>query len=664
MKNTKTYFSSLFLLTIAFACAAKAEIPQPAESFTQKLNSAQQAKLPLANKQDFEDAKRGFIATIPDAKIKNAAGQVVWDLGEYGFLGKEEAPPSVNPSLWRQSRLDLIHGLFKVVDRIYQIRGFDIANMTIVEGDSGLIIIDPLTTLESAKAGLDLYYQNRPHKPVVAVVYTHSHADHFGGVRGIVNEADVKAGNVRVIAPSGFLEEAVSENVLAGNAMIRRAQYQFGNPLPRGELGFVDAGLGKASSSSGTAISGTVTLIAPTDLIEKSFDTRTIDGVEIVFQTTPGTEAPAEMNLYFPQFRALDLAENATHTLHNLLPLRGAQVRDANSWAKYINQALDQFGPISDVVLAQHHWPTWGQERIHVYLSKQRDLYKYLNDQSLRLLNFGFTADEAAEQLQLPASLQQEWSTHGLYGSVKHNVKAVYQRYIGWYDANPANLDPLPKVESARKSVAYMGGEQEIIKRAKQDLSKGEYRWVAQVLNLVIQANPENKEARDLSARALEQLGYQSEASTWRNAYLLAAQELRNGEPEGKAPVFREDFLNALSVDNIFDFLAIRVNPQKAEGKTGRINWVFTDLGRKYVLNLENSALTYLADKNDPAADVTVTLDRKVLGAILTKQITFREAMFNGSVKVTGNATKLGEIFGLLDTFPTSFPIVTSRKPL
>jgi alkyl sulfatase BDS1-like metallo-beta-lactamase superfamily hydrolase len=644
------------LLGLGLGAAAVAQVPQPAEPATRSLHGAESARLPWSDRRDFDDARRGYIATLPGGQIQDAGGRVVWDLGEYGFLDTEAAPPSVHPALWRQARLNLANGLFKVVDRVYQIRGFDISNMTLVEGASGLIVIDPLTTLETARAGLELYWQHRPRRPVVAVVYTHSHADHFGGVRGVVDEAEVRAGRVRVIAPAGFLEEAVSENVLAGNAMGRRAQYQFGNTLPRGERGFVDAGLGKAT------FNGTITLIAPTESIAQPYETRTVDGVEIVFQTTPGTEAPAEMNLYFPQFRALDLAENATHTLHNLLPLRGAQVRDANAWAKYLNQALDQFGERSDVVLAQHHWPTWGRERVRTFLARQRDLYKFLHDQTLRLANAGYTANEIAERLQLPESLQQEWSAHGLYGSVSHDVKAVYQRYLGWYDANPAHLNPLPPVAGARKTVEYMGGAGAVLARAEADYAQGHYRWVLQVLNEVVQADPANGPARELAARAAEQLGYQAESATWRNAYLLAAAELRSGPPAPRPPLFGADVLKALSLDHIFDYLGVRLNGPKAEGKRARINWQFTDSGQNYLLNLENSALTYLAGRNDPAADVTLTLTRSTLDAVLSKQIGFREAYGSGAIALQGNPLKLAEVLGLLDEFPTNFPIVTPRS--
>lgn len=625
----------------------------PAETATSALNRAEAARLPLADQRDFADARRGFIATLPDARIVDAAGKVVWEQ-QFSFLDREAAPDTVHPGLWRQARLNRIHGLFKVVDRIYQVRGFDIANMTIVEGDSGLIVIDPLTTRETARAALDLYLANRPKKPVVAVIYTHSHADHFGGVRGIVDEADVAAGRVRVIAPAGFLGEAVSENVLAGNAMTRRALYQFGNALPRNERGFVDAGLGKS------ALGGTVTLLAPTESIEREEETRRVDGVDIVFQLTPATEAPAEMHLYFPAFRALNLAENATHTLHNLLPLRGAQVRDANGWAKYLNEALDRFGERSDVVLAQHHWPTWGRERIREYLSRQRDLYKFIHDQTLHLANQGYTAPEIAERLRLPASLENEWSAQGLYGSLRHNVKAVYQRYLGWYDANPAHLDPLPPQASAQRSIAYMGGAEAVLQRAQADFAKGDYRWVLQIANELVQAEPDNKAARELAARAAEQLGYQAESATWRNAYLQGAAELRDGPPPPRPAVFGADVVAALSLDDVFDYLAVRLNGQRAEGKRIRINWDFTDTGQKYVLNLENSALTYL-HRNVSDADLTVSIERSTLLAILGKQLTFRDAWAIGKVTLAGPPTKLADLFGLIDEFPTDFPIVTPR---
>lgn len=648
------------MLMLAFAGArieaATTQPPQGATEATRAWQQQENQALPLADRQDYEDARRGFIATRQELQIKDAQGRVVWDLGNFDFLDQEESPDTVHPGLWRQAQLNRLHGLFKVTDGIYQVRGFDIANVTLVEGEKGLIVIDPLTSVETAQAALALYFEHRPKRPISAVIYTHSHADHFGGVKGVVSEEAVQAGQVPIYAPAGFLEEAVSENVLAGNAMLRRAQYQFGNTLPRNASGFVDAGLGKSGYG------GTISLIAPTVSISGAQERHVIDGVEVIFQTAPASEAPAEMHLYFPASKVLNLAENATHTLHNLLPIRGAQVRDAKAWANYLNLARQGFASRSEVVIAQHHWPTWGQASIQTFLARQRDLYKFIHDQTLRLANHGFTADEIAEQIRLPASLQQDWSTHGLYGSLRHNVKAVYQRYLGWYDANPAHLDALPGVAAARKSVEYMGGSPAILKKARQDFATGQYRWVAQVTNLVVQAEPGNAEARELNARAFEQLGYRAESSTWRNAYLVGAQELRQGEPEGRGIKLADDLLDALTLENIFDALAVRLNGEKAEGKRSRVNWEFTDSGERYFLNLDNSALTYLAGHNDAAADVSVRLTRKTFGDLLAKRVGFREVYLTGLLQISGDRQRLADIFDSLDNFPGSFPIVTPRR--
>jgi len=416
-------------------------------------------------------------------------------------------------------------------DGLYQIRGFDISNMTLIEGDTGLIVIDPLLAVETASAALELYYQHRPRKPVVAVIYTHSHADHWGGVKGVTNESDVASGKVAILAPEGFLQYAVSESVIAGNATRRRGLYQFGPLLPKGERGLVDAGLGKTLSL------GRTSLIPPTDIIRKTGERRVIDGIEIVFAMAPSTEAPAELYMYFPQFKALNMAEIATHNFHNLLPLRGTEVRDALAWSKDLNEALDVFGDKTDAVIAQHHWPVFGGARVRTFLENQRDLYKYVHDQTVRLMNQGFTAPEIAEQLQLPSSLANQWANREYYGTVRHNAKAIYQKYLGWYDDNPANLDPLPPVEAAKKYVAYMGGADAVIRRAREDFRKGEYRFVAEVANKLVFADPTNQEARDLAADAYEQLGYLAESATWRSAYLYGAYELRHGAAKvGRGP--------------------------------------------------------------------------------------------------------------------------------
>ena len=545
-----------------------------------------------------------------------------------------------------------------MTDRIYQIRGFDISNMTIIEGDRGLIVIDPLISTEVARAGLDLYIAHRGRRPVTAVIYTHSHTDHHGGVRGVVDEADVKSGAVEIIAPAGFMEEIVSENVLAGTPMIRRAQFQFGATLPKGPRGQVDAGLGKVTSR------GTVTLIPPTRIITAPFETHRVDGVEIVFQLAPETEAPAEMHMFYPALRALNLAENATHNLHNIYPIRGAQVRDANAWARYLNEALDRFGRDADVVFAQHHWPVWDNHRVLDFLTKQRDLYKYLHDQTVRLMNHGWKAAEIAERLTLPKSLSQTWHVRGYYGTMSHNSKAVYQRYLGWYDANPANLNPLPPVERGRKYVEYMGGADAAIARARVDFERGEYRFVAEAMSHVVFADPSNTEARQLGADALEQLGYAAESATWRNAYLLGAFELRQGLPNtvARAPI-SPDVVRAMSLEHIFDYLGVRLNAEKAEGRRIVINWIFPDLGRPYVLNLENCALTYLADRRSERADATVTLDRATLDRLLLRETTVVDTVQGGLARVGGDAAKVSELFSLLDDFTLMFEVVEPKRP-
>jgi alkyl sulfatase BDS1-like metallo-beta-lactamase superfamily hydrolase len=613
--------------------------------------------LPFSDTQDFTDASRGFIASLPEVEIVNDQGRVVWSLRDYAFLAQEDAPDTVNPSLWRQARLNMHNGLFQVTDRIYQVRGFDISNMTIIEGNQGVIIIDPLVCRETAQAALDLYSTHRGSRPVMAVIYSHSHVDHYGGVKGVIEEAEVRAGKVAVIAPDRFLEEVTQEQVLVGGPMVRRAQFQFGATLFKGVRGQVDAGLGKVTSR------GTVTLIAPTQVIREPVETHVIDGVEIVFQLTPDTEAKAEMHMFYPGLKALNLAENATHNLHNIYPIRGAQVRDANLWAKYLNEARDRYAPQADVVFAQHHWPVWGQTRLMDYLAKQRDVYKYLHDQTIRLINHGLKSTEIAEQLALPRSLEHEWSVRGYYGTLSHNAKSIYQRYIGWYDANPAHLNPLPPTEHGAKLVAYMGGADAAIAKAREDFNQGEYRWVADIMTEVIFVNPANQAARDLAADAMEQLGYQAESATWRNAYLQGAHELRQGLPQSltRAPV-SPDMINALTAPLFFDYLAVRLNGPKAEGKHIVINWAFPDVSEHYVLNLQNCALTYLADRTAAEAQVTVTLDRPVLSQLVLRHQTLDEAIDSGAIALEGDVGKLRELFELIDDFLFLFEILEPRR--
>jgi alkyl sulfatase BDS1-like metallo-beta-lactamase superfamily hydrolase len=645
------------LACLITACLAQsvsaANEPVAASAQTAASNTAVLQQLPFSDRTDYESVSKGLIAPFK-GQIKDASGKVIWDVQAYDFLLKDQAPDSVNPSLWRLAQLNAHAGLFEVRPKIYQVRGLDVANMTIIEGEDGLIIIDPLTMSETAKAALELYYQNRPRKPVVAVIYSHTHVDHFGGVRGVIDEADVKAGKVKVFAPSGFMEHVMSENVFAGNAMSRRAQYQFGSLLPRGEKGQVDAGLGKSTPSGGT-----ITLIAPTELITKELETHTIAGLEVEFQLTPGTEAPAEMNLYLPQMRALCMAENATQMMHNILTPRGAQVRDAKAWSQYLDNSLARYGDKSDVLFAQHNWPTWGGERIRTFLADQRDMYAFLNDRTLHLLNQGLTPLEVADAIKkLPGALDQKWYTRGYYGSLSFNVRAVYQRYLGFYDGNPANLNPLPPVETAKRSVEAMGGGAAVLEKMRAAMGTGDYRWAAQLGNQLLFAEPDNVAGRTAQAEALEQLGYQSENATWRNMYLTGAMELRNGMPQHAGSSVSVDMMRAMTPDMFFDFLAIRLDSEKAAGHDLTLNWTFEDQNQDFNLTLRNGVLTHRSGLN-PAADASVSLSKATLEQISLKQLDFPTAMQKGLVKIQGNGKKLGELMGSLDSFSPQFNIVT-----
>jgi alkyl sulfatase BDS1-like metallo-beta-lactamase superfamily hydrolase len=515
------WIALLAAFSIAVACTqhaappmlvSEAASPKPASAATVAANAAVLRELPFQDKQDFQDAMRGFIAPLPNnGAITSDDGRAVWDLSRFQFAKDQPAPATVNPSLWRQLQLLSIGGLFEVTPRIYQVRGGDLSNITFIEGKTGIIVMDPCISVETAKAGLDLYHKHRGNRPVVAVVYTHSHIDHFGGVRGVLDEKDVKAGKVRIIAPEHFVEEAVSENVVAGNHMQRRASYMFGKLISPGPVGMLGAGLGL------TTPNGMSTLIEPTDVITKTGQTLTIDGLTFEFLLAPGSEAPAEMHFYVPELRALTAAENANHTLHNLYTLRGAKVRDARGWASYLDQTIERWGDQAEVLYGPHHWPTWGQARIVDHLKKQRDMYKYLNDQTLRLANHGYNMVEAAEMINPPRELGQHWANRGTYGSVSHDVKAVWTYYLGYLDGNPARLEPLPPIDAGKKYVEYMGGASAVIQKARKDYEAGNYRWVAQVLDQVVSADPSNQEAKNLLADALEQMGYQAESGPWRN---------------------------------------------------------------------------------------------------------------------------------------------------
>lgn len=642
------------LLLLVALCPAMTAMAQPAprkssEPGVAAANRQVRTDLPFADRQDFDDAMRGFVATTPGGATPD----------RYAFLAGD-APETVNPSLWRLAQLNAIHGLFKVVDGLYQVRGFSLANMTLVEGRRGLIVIDPLSTVGAAKAALDLYFAHRPARPVVAVIYTHSHSDHYGGAKGVASEADVAAGRTAVIAPAGFLEAAVSESIIAGNAMGRRAQYQFGAPLPRDAQGNVDAGLGKIDSRGVPGRS----ILAPTRSIGQPVETLEIDGVPIAFHLAPASEAPAEMHLYFPRHRVIDAAENATHTLHNLLPIRGTEVRDAKGWSMYLGDLLERFGAEADVVIAQHHWPVWGHARVVRHLEEQRDLYKYIHDQTVRMMNQGLVPTEIAEALRLPPGLEHTWAARGYYGTLSHDAKAVYQKYIGWYDGNPATLNQLPPVEQARKAVEYMGGAAAAIARARDDFAKGQYRWVAQVMEQVVYADPGNTEARALAADAFEQLGYLAESATWRNSYLLGAQELRAGVPAQRPrQAIDAEFIAAMPAPLVFDYLGTTLNGPRAGTARVVVNWRFTDTGETLVSTLDHAALTHVGGRTATTADASVTTTREVFNAIVLRRRSLDEARAAGSLTVTGAAARLTELFSYFDDLDPAFPIVEPRKP-
>jgi len=627
-------------------------VRKPASAITARRNRAALDCLPPAHEEDFEEARRGLVATFSPATVSGEDGRSVWDLESYAFL-EGEAPDTVNPSLWRQGKLNRIAGLFEIAPGFFQLRGFDLSNMHVIEGEEGIVVIDPLISAETAAAALALYREHRGERPVTGLIYTHSHLDHFGGAKGIVSVEEIEERRIPVLAPAGFLHHAVSENVFAGTAMGRRAAYMYGARLGRGPDGGVGSGLGQTTSL------GTVTLIPPNVEISETGHEETVDGVRIVFQMTPGTEAPAEMNFHFPDARVLCVAENATRTMHNILTPRGALVRDPHVWARYLDESIELFGERSDVLFAGHHWPLWGGERIVDYLKKQRDLYAYLHDQTLRLINRGLTGREIAEELELPPSLAAEWHCRGYYGSVSHNVKAVYQRYMGWFDGNPAHLWEHTPAESARRYVEFMGGAEAVLERARNSFEEGDYRWVAEVVNHVVFADPEHRAAQELQADALEQLGYGAENATWRNFFLMGAAELREGITGTPTPAAPPDVLAQLSVEQILDAMAIRIDGPRAWDVDLTINWVVTDPDERHLLRLENAVLNHRPDRHDPEADATLTIERRGLNEMLGKEADLAELAESGRLRVDGDGMKLAELLGLLEDPDPGFPIVT-----
>lgn len=624
---------------------------KPASPSTLSVNAALRETLPFDDERSFEDARRGFIATIDPIAITADDGHVVWDLTRFGFIDGE-APDTVNPSLWRQARLNLNHGLFKVTDRIYQIRGFDMANMTIIEGDAGFVIIDPLQTVEGASAGMKLVREHLGDKEVTALIYTHSHADHFGGVKGVISAEDVAERGVKIVAPVGFMEHAIKENIYAGTAMSRRAQYMYGARLEPGAQGMVSIGLGAAMGD------GTMSLLEPTDLISETGTELTLDGIRIVFQYTPDAEAPAEMNFHFPDLRALCMAENVSHNMHNLYTLRGAQIRDAAAWSNYIRDALDEFGDETDVVFISHHWPVWGKEAVREFMEKQRDLYRYIHDETLRLAAHGFTMNEIAERVQLPVELSSYWANRGYYGSLSHNVKAVYQMYLGWFDGNPAHLHPHEPVAAAHRYVEFMGGSVQLLSNARRAFDDGDYRWVAEVVNHLVFSDPSNVAAKALQADALEQLGYQAESGSWRNFYLTGAQELRTGVSGNSHTTATPDMLTALDTGMLLDYLAIRLNGQKAGSVDLSMYILVTDTEDHRFVRVKNGVLTQHMRRQSEVESATIRLTKPVLAGLVLGVLSFTGVMDAGLATVEGDAVAVHHLFGMCDTFERDFPIV------
>lgn len=627
--------------------------PQEASESTRNYQKSVVDSLPFADRQSFADARRGLIAPLPDnGYIAGPQNRPAWDLSAYEFLNAE-APDTVNPSLWRQSQLVMQNGLFQVTDRLYQVRSADLSNMTIIEGDSGIIVVDPLVSRETAKAALDLYYSQRGQRPVVAVIYSHSHIDHFGGVRGVVDEADVTAGRVRILAPAGFMQAATEENLMAGNAMSRRAAYMYGNLLPPSPKGHVGAGLGLMVSR------GTPGLIAPTEIITQTGQTLTIDGLTFEFLLAPGTEAPAEMHWYIPELNALTAAENCSQTLHNVYTLRGAKTRDARAWSRYIDETLVRWGGKAKVLYGMHHWPVWGNDRIVTEMSMARDAYKFIHDQTLHFANQGLNKEEIAETLTMPPSLNNRWGLRGYYGTLSHNVKGTFTFTLGWFDGNPANLHPLPPRQQAQKTIAYMGGPDAVVKKAKKDFEHGNYRWVASILNDVVHAAPEHKVARALLADTYEQLGYQSEAGPWRNFYLTGAMELRQNKVT--APMSKgsgnADMMRAIDLDAVMDYLGIRLNAQRAEGKTIRINMSSPGSDAVHSLWLQNSVLNFRKNHPLETADVTIIAPEKMLPALFMGIIDPTAKQVEGKVQITGNPAAFKELLSYLDNFSPDFSL-------
>lgn len=647
-------FTAVVSVSASSAISAQTErVMKPASEATIAANAEAADTMPLESSVDREAVRKGLIEEFA-GRVVNARGDTIFDAKAFDFLKSPNPASTVNPSLWRHAGNTALAGLFHVTERVYQLRGFDLANMTVIEGQQGLIVVDPLTTSEAARTALDFYFRHRARRPVVAVIYTHSHLDHFGGVRGVVDEADVRSGKVKIFAPQGFLHEAVSENVLAGAAMFRRAQYQAGSALGRSADAQVGTGIGLSAAGNGET-----SLIAPTDEIAGPYETRLIDGVEFEFQLTPGTEAPAGMNFYLPSQRVLNMTENVVSSMHNLLTPRGAQVRDAKGWSKYIDAALVRFGERADIMIAQHLWPTWGNAQVRTKMADARDMYAYFHNRALFLLNQGYTPDEIGNAMRnLPGNLQSRAYLRGYYGTTSFNGRAVYQRYLGSYDANPSNLDPLAPIDMARRYISALGGHERTLALVRDANAKGDYRWAAELGKQLVFAVPDDDEARGALADALEQLGYQAESAVWRNIYLTGAVELRTGVRKGVA-ARGGDITRALTPEMYFDLLAVRLDSEKAQGHDIMLDWNFPDLGHTYSLTVRNGVLTWREGTRSVAADAVVTMKKPTLDRINVREISLADAIANGEVAVSGDPLAFTRLMSNIATFDPQFNIVT-----
>ena len=651
-KTTLGLFTLLVLMGCEQSQQPSEELKSAASAFTIASNRQFADELDLDHQQDFEDARRGMIAAAPNESVTAVSGVQVWDGAAYDFI-QGDAPDTVNPSLWRQAKLNNIRGLFKVEEGIYQLRGFDLANSTLIKSENGWILVDPLTTKETTKSAMAFAEQHLGEINLTGVIFTHSHVDHFGGVLELINSQQAAANNVPIIAPVGFMAEATSENIIAGRAMTRRGTYMFGDMLERSATGHVDAGLGKQ------VIFGSISIVQPTVVINQPEQTLVVDGVEFDFYNMPGSEAPAELTFFLPQWNAFCGAEILSHVMHNILTLRGAKVRDALLWSDYIGQSIDRLDNV-ETFFNSHHWPTWGHERIITQMQQQQDMYKFIHDQTVRLANIGYTPKEIAEKLTLPKSLAGNFHLRGYYGTLSHNSKAVYQHYFGWYEGNPAQLNPLPPVESSLRYVEFMGGADAVLEKAAVYLGKGEYRWVGEVLNHVVFADPDNMLARNMLAEAYRQMGYQAESGPWRDIYLSGAKELSERTRDENLSVFlARDFMLQVPMIEFMKALSVTLDADKAEGERLKINILFTELEQNFVLSIRNSVMHYRELPTDSGADASIAISGSLFFQIMMKQVGITDLLTSEELEVEGSVLKLIKFFSLLGEPNDNFNIVT-----